>query len=111
MLRKVISRLPAETKVMACDFVAVLIYSPLVYFCRFLDKLNVPKRIIDKVPLSYYRKTSFTIIKNDALDRFGTSLEQWFSKVEIGEMMHGAGLLEIFFSNKASFWHEIGRKK
>ncbi len=111
MLRKVISRLPAKTKVMACNLIAVSIYGPLVYFCRFLDKINVPKRIIDKIPLSYYRKTSFTIIKNDALDRFGTPLEKRFSKVEIGEMMHGAGLSEITFSSKAPFWHAIGRKK
>jgi hypothetical protein len=64
----------------------------------------------DKIPLSYYGNKSFNVIRNDALDRFGTPLEQRFSKVQIESMMQKAGLTDIKFSNNQPYWHVIGRK-
>lgn len=52
-----------------------------------------------------------TILRNDALDRFGTPLEQRFSRNQIEEMMLKCGLEEIRFSEKAPYWHAIGVKK
>jgi hypothetical protein len=49
-------------------------------------------------------------MKNDSLDRFGTPLEQRFSKLEITEMMKACGLDEIEFSNQAPYWHAIGKR-
>ena len=110
-IRKVVSKLPAKIKVFTCDLIAVFVYLPLVLLSRVLDKLNFSKKVIDRIPLSYYRKTSFTVIRNDALDRFGTPLEQRFSKVEIKRMMEDVGLKNIVFSSKAPFWHAIGKKE
>lgn len=110
LVRKIISRLPAKIKVFTCELIALFIYAPLALFSRTLDKMGVSRKIIENIPLSYYRKTSLKVIRNDALDRFGTPLEQRFSKTEIRKMMDEAGLKDIVFSNKAPYWHAIGKK-
>ena len=50
-------------------------------------------------------------MQNDALDRFGTPLEQRFTKKEIEKMMIDCGLTEIVFSAQTPYWHAIGKKK
>ena len=74
------------------------------------DKMILGKKWGDKIPLSYYRNKSFNVVRNDALDRFGTPLEQRFSKVQITSMMEKAGLSDIHFSKNQPYWHVIGRK-
>jgi hypothetical protein len=46
------------------------------------------------------------MLANDALDRFGTSLEQRFSKAEITEMLALAGfdISTLRFSETEPFW-------
>jgi hypothetical protein len=48
----------------------------------------------------------FVMLQNDALDRFGTRLEQRFSKKEISEMLDSAGfdLSTLKFSGVEPFW-------
>jgi hypothetical protein len=48
----------------------------------------------------------FVMLQNDALDRFGTRLEQRFSKKEITEMVGNAGfdLSTLKFSEVEPFW-------
>jgi hypothetical protein len=62
------------------------------------------------LPLSQYRNNSFYVMRNDALDRFGTRLEKRFSKTEIQTMMQRCGLENITFST-TSFWTAVGYKK
>ena len=49
-------------------------------------------------------------IRNDALDRFGTSLEQRFSKVEVVTMMENSGLTNIVVSSGTPYYHAVGRR-
>jgi hypothetical protein len=58
-----------------------------------------------------YENKSFYIIRNDSLDRFGTPLEQRFTRNQIQEMMERAGLENIVFSNNIPYWHAVGKKK
>jgi ribonuclease D len=46
------------------------------------------------------------MLANDALDRFGTTLEQRFSKAEITEMLHAADfdISTLEFSELEPFW-------
>ena len=44
------------------------------------------------------------------LDRFGTRLEQRFSKPQIEQMMTAAGLIDIRFSDGLPYWVACGRK-
>jgi hypothetical protein len=83
---------------------------PFVLLCRLLRSLGVSKGIRNKIPLSFYEDKTFYIIRNDSLDRFGTPLEQRFSKKQIEEMMRRAGLSDIKFSSQPSYWHAVGRK-
>ena len=71
---------------------------------------NMTKSWIKKIPLSYYSDKSFNIIRNDALDRFGTPLEQRFSKIQIEQMMLKSGLTKIVFSDNEPYWHVLGTK-
>jgi hypothetical protein len=61
-------------------------------------------------PLAYYRNRSYYVLRTDALDRFGTRLEQRFTKAEIDSMMRASGLKDIVFSPHAPFWCAVGRK-
>lgn len=109
--RKLISKLPGKLKRFTCDVLAIFFYMPFVGLSRLLKLLGVKKKIRSKIPLHIYEDASFYIIRNDSLDRFGTPLEQRFSRKQIREMMEHAGLSEITFSENLPFWHAVGRKK
>ena len=110
VFRLIISKLPHQLKKLCCDGIAVVVYLPLVISTRLLYGVLGKKNWIKKIPLSYYSDKSFNIIRNDALDRFGTPLEQRFSKDEITKMMQNAGLKKIKFSNNEPYWHVLGTK-
>jgi hypothetical protein len=50
-------------------------------------------------------------MRTDALDRFGTRLEQRFTRVEIKKTMEFAGLVNIKFSEEIPFWCAVGYAK
>lgn len=108
-LRKGISHLPAALKKFICDIIAATVYFPLVSISRFFSWLGM-KRIAKKIPLADYSNKAFFVMRNDALDRFGTRLEQRFTKSEVEEMMKASGLGEIVISNGTPYWHGIGKK-
>ncbi len=108
--RLLISKMPKNIKKLVCDLIAVIIYLPLIFVARFIKFISPKKPLYKKLPLSYYIGKSFNVIRNDALDRFGTPLEQRFSKNEITGMMESCGLSEIRFSDNAPFWHVVGKR-
>ncbi|MCC5924382.1 MAG: class I SAM-dependent methyltransferase [Crocinitomicaceae bacterium] len=110
ILRRFISSLPKFFKTKTCWLIAVLVYMPFVLLSKGLRKIGL-KKLANKMPLSYYTSHSFNIIKNDALDRFGTPLEQRFSRKEITEMMVKSGLSEIIISDNEPYWHAIGKRQ
>ena len=107
-IRWFISKMPANIKKILCDLIAALVYFPLVMLARLVKTVGF--KSWKKLPLSYYANKSFFVIRNDALDRFGTPLEQRFSKKEINQMMRDSGLVDITFSNKTPYWHAVGKK-
>lgn len=109
LIRKVVCRFPARLKKVVCDILAVVIYMPLVLWVRFLVLIGL-RRVAVKMPLSAYNNKSFFVIRNDALDKFGTCLEQRFSKKEVEDMMANCGLEEIVISPLSPFYHAIGKK-
>ena len=108
LFRGVISKFPKSIKKIVCDVIAVTIYLPLITISSLLKSLGFKFYI--KLPLSYYVNKSWNVIRNDALDRFGTPLEKRFTKEEIKQMMHQAGLTDFVFSEKMPFWHVLGIK-
>lgn len=109
LIRKVVSRLPGKLKHFVSDVLAIIFYLPFVSLGRFLNFLGF-QRLANKMPLHSYQNRSFFIIRNDALDRFGTRLEQRFSAKEIKEMMEDAGLTDIIISNGSPYYHAVGKK-
>ena len=109
LMRNIISRFPPKIKRFTCDVLAFLIYMPFVAISKLVTALGFAS-FLRYIPLSYYADKSINIIRNDSLDRFGTPLEQRFSKKEIYQMMKNCGLEKIVFSNTAPFWHAIGKK-
>jgi len=109
-IRLITSKLPAGLKKFTCDVIAVTVYMPMVYLTKLVKTIAPKSKAYTRIPLSYYADKSFNIIRNDSLDRFGTPLEQRFTKVEIEAMMKKAGLTDITFSNNEPYWHAVGRK-
>lgn len=104
-LRRLICRLPSGAKHVATDAIAALVYWPLSRLCGLLDRLGFK---VDGLPLAFYRQHSFYTLRTDARDRFGTPLEQRFSREEIRAMMVQAGLVDIRFSDGAPYWCAVG---
>lgn len=103
--RKAISRLPHRARHLVTDAIAASVYLPLARTAQALEKAGVD---VSLIPLSAYRNKSFYSMRTDALDRFGTQLEQRFTRVEIEQMMRAAGLERIRFGAGFPFWCAVG---
>ena len=108
LARRLICRLPAWLKHWMTDVIALFVYLPLARLARMLEWLGVS---VASVPLAYYRNHSFYTMRTDARDRFGTPLEQRFTRRQIREMMEHAGLVNIRFSEATPFWCVVGVKR
>lgn len=102
-VRKVISLLPQRIKRIVCSSIAALIYWPLARLSKLMSRIGMNT---SNIPLHHYANMPFVMLANDALDRFGTSLEQRFSKAEITEMLDSAGfdISTLRFSELEPFW-------
>jgi SAM-dependent methyltransferase len=107
IIRGVVSRLPATVKRLTTDALAILVYWPLALFARLGSALGLDTR---NWPLHFYRNKSLYTMRTDSRDRFGTPLEQRFTRKEIEEMMRQSGLIEIRFSESEPFWCAVGLK-
>src|SRR5690242_9639502 len=107
-VRAVISRLPPSLKLLTSQFIAATVYWPIARICALLGRLGIPTRAI---PLEAYKDRSFYTMRTDAYDRFCTSLEKRFSRVEIQQMLEDAGFERIVFSDQVPFWCAVGRKR
>jgi SAM-dependent methyltransferase len=100
-----ISKLPHAIKLRVTQAIAAGVYWPLARTSRLLERYG---RNVSSFPLSAYRNTSFYTMRTDALDRFGTRLEQRFTAAEIEQMMREAGLTHISFGRHEPFWCAVG---
>ena len=102
-VRRVISVLPQRVKQLVTSTIAAVVYWPLARLSKVLNKLGINT---SNVPLHHYADMPFVMLANDALDRFGTTLEQRFSKAEITEMLRVADfdISTLKFSEIEPFW-------
>ncbi len=108
VIRGVVSHLPLPARFVASQVLAGVVYYPLARGARVAEKLGFD---VERVPLSAYRDRKFYVMRTDALDRFGTSLEQRFTQDQIRSMMGNAGLGGIYFSDGLPYWTAVGFKK
>jgi ubiquinone/menaquinone biosynthesis C-methylase UbiE len=111
LFRRIISGLPPKMKMIVCDIIAFSVYLPFIGLSAVIRAISPGKNWFKKIPLSYYIDKSWRIIRNDSLDRFGTPLEQRFSKAQMEKMMLDSGLEDIRFSDYEPYLHATGRKK
>ena len=103
-----ISRLPYGFRYFFSPVIAIFAYFPFAKIAYLLEKLGLS---VNNILLSTYRHMSFYSIRTDALDRFGTRLEQQFIKEQIQKMMETAGLEDIMFSYELPYWCAVGTGK
>jgi ubiquinone/menaquinone biosynthesis C-methylase UbiE len=107
-VRGVVSRMPHGLRYAMSQVIATLVYWPLARSAKLAENLGVN---VENFPLAPYRHWGFYVMRTDALDRFGTRLEQRFTKQEIQKMMESSGLENIKFSEDTPFWTAVGFAK
>jgi SAM-dependent methyltransferase len=105
--RRMIARLPFGIRKALTTAIAAGVYWPLARTARLVERRGGE---VASMPLSYYRNLSFYSMRTDALDRFGTRLEQRFSRSSIRQMMESCGLKDIRFSDREPYWVACGIK-
>ena len=107
LLRILICRMPFFVRNIVCQTIAAIVYWPLARIGNMLDKAHC---LPSSWPLSSYRNRSFYVMRTDALDRFGTRLEQRFTRSQIQSMLEQLGFVDIKFSESAPYWCVIAYK-
>jgi len=108
ILRKIISLFPFNLKKFICDLIAIFIYYPVAKFSKLLDYLKINSM---NMPLSFYKNASLYTMRTDSLDRFATTIEKRFSKVQIKKILINFGFYNIRFSNSAPYWCVLCQRK
>lgn len=108
LLRRCISVLPRSLKTAVTTLIAYTIYLPLSRTAHVLEKLGLR---VDGFPLASYRDKSLYTLRTDARDRFGTRLEQRFTREQIHQMMKQCGLERIEFREGSPYWCAVGYRK
>lgn len=105
--RSIIHRLPFPVRKTVTSLIAAVVYYPLARSALLLEALGFD---VQSFPLSAYRRKSFYTMRTDALDRFGTRLEQRFSRAQIDAMMSRCGITDIVFREDVPYWVACGRR-
>ena len=107
LIRQVVCLMPFPVKLVISQIIAFSVYWPLSRIALILKKIEID---VSNIPLSDYSDKPLYVLRNDALDRFGTRLEKRFTKVEIEEMLVEAGFTDIRFSPLTPYWTVITKK-
>ena len=108
--RRIISRSPGAVKRTICDLIAWTIYLPIRTIVRAAKAIAGTNTWWRQLPLSYYHNKSMRILRNDALDRFGTPVDKRFTKAQVRSMLEAAGSGPIVFSGNAPYWHVLAQR-
>jgi ubiquinone/menaquinone biosynthesis C-methylase UbiE len=108
LLRILISNLPFLFKQFICDVIAFTIYFPISRLSKYISKLGMNFHYI---PLYYYKDFSIYTLRTDSLDRFGSKIENRFSKTDIKKILIKTGFKDIKFSSSEPYWCVVCYKK
>ena len=108
VLRGGISRMPFSLRKAVTTGIAVGAYWPLARIARAAHARGIATA---NFPLNSYKDYSFYTMRTDALDRFGTRLEQRFTRPQIAAMMEAAGLGQVRFREGVPYWVACGIKR
>jgi len=108
LVRRGISRTPHPLRYALSQMIAATVYLPAARAAAALERGGMN---VEGLPLSAYRRRSFYVMRTDALDRFGTRLEQRFTKPQIADMMRRSGLERIRFHDGVPYWVAVGYRR
>lgn len=108
-VRRVTSALPQPVLLATAAAIAALVYWPLARTAKLL-RARGRARLAEQLPLSFYADASFELMRNDSLDRFGTSLQKRYTRAEVRGLLEGAGLRDVVVSPSPPFWHAVARR-
>lgn len=107
-VRRVVSRLPFGARKAVTSMIAAGLYWPMTRIALAVEWAGGD---VDTIPLAPYRRYSFYTMRTDALDRFGTRLEQRFSRAEVKAMMERCGLRDVRFREEVPYWVACGFRR
>jgi len=105
--RRMISRLPFALQRFVSDVIGLFFYWPFARIARIFEN----RKWAASLPLFFYRRSSFYIMRNDALDRFATKLEKRFTAAQIVAMMQNAGFENIQVNPDEPYWCVSGTRR
>jgi SAM-dependent methyltransferase len=105
-MRDRVSHLPFRLRYIISQLIAACVYLPLARLAALVERTG---RDVDGFPLSAYRNRGFYLMRNDALDRFGTRLERRFTRSEVAELLDAAGLERVTVDGPP-YWCAVGYK-
>ena len=105
-LRRVISRAPYGVRRAVTWPIAAAVYWPLARAALLAE--HTLGRDVGGMPLAFYRDKAFYVMRNDALDRFGTPLERRFTAAEVRRLMEAAGLTDVRLAEGPPYWRAVG---
>lgn len=105
LLRRCLSRSTHRVKLATASIIALTVYLPLARFAKFARRAGLHANL----PLAYYADRSLYTMRTDAYDRFGTRLEQRFTRDQIAGMLERAGFDQLHFSETEPFWCVVAK--
>ncbi len=88
------------TRKIISHFLTLFIYFPFIFLNRFFYTLKIP---IKKMPLTFYTFMSYSRVRQDAYDKFFTSVEYRYSKNELKRIFYQK-YKTLIFSEKIPKW-------
>lgn len=107
MLRRHLSRAPHRVKLAVTSVIAVVVYLPLARAAALARRAGLRA---EAFPLAYYADRSLYTMRTDAYDRFGTRLEQRFTREQIAGMLTRSGFEDVHFSDSEPFWCAVATR-
>lgn len=107
-IRMAVARMPFPIRYALTQVIATTIYWPLARMARGLRSVGWLPR---DWPLAHYVDRTFYVMRTDALDRFGTRLENRYTRSQIAAMLEGAGFRDIRFSESPPYWCAVAIRR
>jgi len=109
LVRRLTSRSPRPVVSAVSTAIALLVYWPLARASALLARTGL-RGLADALPLSFYRGRTLRTMRNDSLDRFGTTVERRYTREGFRALLGAAGLGEVTISPLAPYWHGTGTR-
>lgn len=111
LLRKGVRLSPAPMQKLSSTAIAAGVYWPIAKSAAIMERAGVPEAIVDKVPLSPYRRQRFATMRAGAQERFAERAAPRFSRDALEAMMWRAELQTVEVSQSPPFWTALGRRR